>query len=505
MILEKFAPVLPPAVETDAPLSAAVRFIDALNQAGVRYCHWKSNLRLADGLAGRTDLDLLVDRQDEQAFRRILSEQGFKPLADAPGKSFPGLEHQLGFDWQTGRLIHLHVHFQLVLGEQYVKNYLLPLERQFLDSVRLVSGVKTPSPELELLVLALRALLKYRDRDGIKDILGIRSPGIPAHIMAELAWLQEQISPVGFEKTLTSVSEMIPAEAIREFLALIQTQPRDGWRLLRLRAAVRRELRRYQRRGRSAAAAAYFQALWRKSGRGERQMGLPGGGKRIALVGVDGSGKTTLSQALTAWLSWKIDSHLLYLGSKQPSKRSKALYWFFRIARRSQTEISRRWGSDHLLARLAGRVKQRLIAWHYLSIGADRYRRYRLGERLAAGGSVVVFDRFPFEAPLDGPEIGRIAAEDPRRLARAARREQELYARFQPVELLLLLDTPADVSMQRKPDHPEEVIEAKHEALTTLKESLEQPGSPWKWVAVDASRPMEEVLLAAKRAIWEAL
>lgn len=505
MILEKIAPTQTVIMETDAPLSAAAQLFAVLNQAGIRYCHWKSNLRLAESLAGRTDLDLLVDRRHEAEFRRILAEQGIKPLADAPGKSYPGVEHQLGFDWQTGRLFHLHVHFRLVLGEQHVKNYLLPLEQVFLDAATLRSGVKVPPPELELIVLALRVLLKYRDRDGIKDILAIRSAGIPAHMLGELTWLMEQISPREFEKTLAAVSSVIPADAVRQFLSVIQEQPRQGWKLLRLRGAVRRALRPHQRSGRAAAAAAYFGALWRKSRRGERQMGLPGGGKRIALVGVDGSGKTTHSQALAAWLSWKVDTHLLYLGSKQPSQRSQALYWLFRIARRSQTEIIRRWGASHPFARLAGGLKQKLLAGHYLSIGADRYRRYRLGERLAGGGSLIIFDRFPFDAPLDGPEIGRIPDDSPGGLARLIQREEALYTRFQRPDLLVLLDTPAEVSARRKPDHPLEVIQAKGAALAALKQSLQQSAPSARWVCVDAARPLDEVLLAAKRAVWEAL
>ena len=51
------------------------------------------------------------------------------------------------------------MHEVLVLGERYVKNYHLPIEREFLDSVRLLDGVPVPSPELELGVLAVRALL----------------------------------------------------------------------------------------------------------------------------------------------------------------------------------------------------------------------------------------------------------------------------------------------------------------------------------------------------------
>ena len=30
-----------------------------LNERGIRYCHWKSNVRLTESLEGLTDLDLL--------------------------------------------------------------------------------------------------------------------------------------------------------------------------------------------------------------------------------------------------------------------------------------------------------------------------------------------------------------------------------------------------------------------------------------------------------------
>ncbi|HWL90278.1 MAG TPA: hypothetical protein VNP90_02835, partial [Actinomycetota bacterium] len=42
-------------------IPALARLLDDLADHGVRFCHWKSNEHLAAGLAGRTDLDLLVD------------------------------------------------------------------------------------------------------------------------------------------------------------------------------------------------------------------------------------------------------------------------------------------------------------------------------------------------------------------------------------------------------------------------------------------------------------
>src|SRR5574338_1227695 len=114
--------------EYPAALNAARDLFKALAANHVRYCHWKSNLRLEQGLLGKTDLDLLVDASHMGLLRRILAEQDIKPVLAPPGKRYPGIEDWLGFDTQTGRLFHLHVHYRLVLGEQFVKNYHVPLE-----------------------------------------------------------------------------------------------------------------------------------------------------------------------------------------------------------------------------------------------------------------------------------------------------------------------------------------------------------------------------------------
>ena len=45
------------------------------------------------------------------------------------------------------------------------------MERAFLESRRRQDGVPVPAPELELGVLSVRALLKYRARDVVKDVL----------------------------------------------------------------------------------------------------------------------------------------------------------------------------------------------------------------------------------------------------------------------------------------------------------------------------------------------
>ena len=493
-----------------AALDAARKLFDAFAANGIRYCHWKSNLRLEHGLLGKTDLDLLVDPSQADMLRQILAEQNVKRVLAPAGKRYPGIEDYLGFDVATGKLFHLHVHYLLVLGEQFVKNYHIPLEEQFLSSTVRVGGwINIPAPELELSILSLRALLKYRDRDALKDLLSIRSSGLPGHILAELNWLREQTTEDEMRRVVSSLSDVLPANAILELLDTIARNPRDGRRLLRLRAEVRKSLRRYQRQDRARAVARYFQELWRRQVlrffRPSRGMTLPEGGITITLIGADGSGKTTLTRKLKEWLGWRMDVHCYYLGSKQPSRLSAWLYMAFRMVRRSQQELGKRIGNTNAIMRVLASVRESFLFSHFLSIGNDRYRRFVRGREQASDGSIVIFDRFPYESPLDGPEIKRYEdGESGRLIGFFSQREQKIYDRFSRPDHMIILKVTPEVSQQRKPDHRLETIQDKDQAIKRLQADL-QADAAQKWVTQNADIPLEDVLLQLKRKIWAVL
>lgn len=483
----------------------------ALNHSGIRYCHWKSNLRLEWGMQGLTDLDLLVDPEDAQVFKQVLAEHDIKPFLAAPGKRYPALEDYMGFDPSSGKFFHLHVHYQLVLGEQFVKNYRLPLEDQFLDSIQYRSGVKIPAPELELIVLSIRALLKYRDRDAIKDILSIRSPGIPAHIMGEINWLLNQTCLNKVSKTLDEVADAISPDLILDFLNTVIITPRAGYRLFRLRQSVRRAISVYQRHNRLWASLTYFKEFWRRRKSflrfmPERKMTNPRGGLTLALVGVDGAGKTTISRELAAWLDWKLDIHTYYLGSKQPSWMSDRSYLLFRIARRSHRSISKVLGEKNFISRLIEALRQALLYSHYLFTGYDRYRRYLAGNRNAKNGSISLYDRYPLEAPLDGPQIHLASENDPWRIGDIfSKLERKLYQEIKMPDLLFVLEVSPEVSLERKPDHDLAAIEAKNIALGKLATFIEASPKKVRVSYINASLPLEDVLGKIKQEIWGAL
>ena len=485
-----------------------VKFFHALNRAGVRYCHWKSNVRLVEGLNGRTDLDLLVDPEHRPIFQQFLAEYDIKPLVAAPGKGYPGIENHLGFDPASGNLFHLHVHYKLVLGEQFVKNYHLPLEKQFLDSVSICHGVKIPSPELELIVFSLRVLLKYRDRDAMKDTLSIRTPGLPGAVRQEVIWLLDQTSIERVVQTLGGLPDIVPASLITDFLQTVTTTPRDGRKLYHLRGQVRELLSGHQRHGRLHAATTYFREAWRRrKSSSTRKMTLTHQGPKVALIGADGSGKSTMTKLLYKWLTWKLDVQLFYMGSKKPSRLSDWSYIVFRMARRSHTILSGVVGEKSLPARGLASLGQMLFYAHHLSLAYDRYQRYRDSQREAAVGSFVMYDRYPLEAPLDGPKIHLLAEGNDSRLGHAfAKVEEMIYQKIGPPDHYIVLDVSPEVSLERKPDHDGEAIRAKSQLLRKFMTTAGHPSASFDHlIHIDADLPFAEVVDQLKRSVWQLL
>ncbi len=498
-------------------IPALAALLDDLGRQGVRYCSWKSNEHIDDALAGRTDLDLLVDRAHAGRFREILAGHGIKWLASPPRASFPGMQHFLGVDRQSGRLFHLHVHELLVLGERHVKNYHLPIECDFLDSAWPLQGVPVPSPELELGVLAARALLKYRARDVVKDVLKIRTPGLPSSIRVEIDWLLARTTIEGVGEALRTAGDVIPAEVACGLLRAYRNDPRAGVEFLRLRTRLRAKLRGHRRERRLRAGLRYAHTVFARRRRFRRRapevrMQPMAGGFTIGIVGVDGSGKSTIASELTRWLGWKLHVRTYYLGSKQPSRASRWSYVAFRACRKAHRSVGRG-RSFSALSQPTAKARDLMLALHHLSIGRDRARRHRAGVREADAGAVVIFDRFPLTALsgagdhrlLDGPQIRSQLTGPLGRLAGGLAHVEELkYRRFRLPDQLVVLDVSPDVAIGRKPDHKPDVVSRKSRAVRELVAIAEARGSA-PVISIDADRPLEKVLLDVQMSVWDAL
>jgi thymidylate kinase len=496
------------ATSEDEPLELTRRLFAALEEGHVRYSHWKSTTSLARALAGRTDLDLLVDRQHATRFDEVARDLGFKPFLSHESRRFPGVEDLLGYDDPSGRLVHLHLYYQLVLGQQYLKNHRLPLEQALLTQSILRDGVRVPPPELEVAILALRTLLKYRDQDAVKDGLRLgHRGGIPAETLAELRDLAGQSESGNIHEAMRRHLPDVPSSIVTDLIDAVEGDPRDAVRLVAVRRAARIALRPYERLPRLEAAMTYGKARlsrqWPLSlvtrvltRREQRRKSPRSGGTTVAVIGVDGAGKSTVVRALREWLAWRVNITVLYMGSAQPSRTTRVIK---AVAKGSRSAARRTGGRPEVLGRLA----QYLLAVRHLADARDREARALEGRRLASRGVLVIFDRYALPGvrlegrPMDGPRIRQLMAFDSSAvLRRLARREELIYRRIPAPDHIVVLHISGEEALQRKANPDPASVMMKARAIDEMDRSTTNV------VDVDATQPIESVVRDVKRALW---
>jgi hypothetical protein len=499
-------------------LNIALTLFRELNRLDVRYCHWKSTYRLFEGMNGQTDLDILVDPNQYEIFIYLLRSLGFKRMLSKKSQKFPGLDDYLGFDQSTGRLIHLHVHYQLILGEQFVKNYHLPIEDIFFDNFVYHSNVKIPIPELELIILILRTLLKYRDRDIIKDLLKIgTSTGVPKDILDEFNFLLEKINIEQIILVRESYFQFISLELVDKFINLFRKSPRDGWRLYKFRTQIRRELKPFQRKSRrniwfdyhrasfrKNRVVRYFVNLFNKSLKTKKKMNKLN--LVFAFIGPDGSGKTTIVRSVREWLSWRLEVQSYYMGSSEPSIRTMILKRLFKIFRFWVVVWGHFFGSKSIFKRLFNIPSQLFNCLRFISEALDRYGRYSKGKSSSEGGVIVLYDRFPLEAfrqyqpIMDGSQISYRYQGKHWFLTRILSEiEERIYQGISPANHIFILHVSPNLSKIRKPDHKLDMIELKKLAIEQISDDR------LNLIDIDSSIPLEDMLLQVKSKIWDFL
>jgi hypothetical protein len=292
----------PPVTPRPAALELIARLCEALTAESVRYCHWKSTATLDRAQLGEGDLDLLVERRSSQGFLHVLRRLGFKEARG--GRELPGVFHAYGLDAPSGKLVHVHAHYALVLGDDMTKNYRLPVEDAYLASATQGPVFRVPAPEFELAVLVIRLALKHATWDAIVIGLGPLSRG-EQH---ELDDLSRRVPPAVVHECVRThvpfVGESV-WEGCRRAL-----QPGAGlWSRVRAARRLESSLAGCARRPwttdtllKLSRRAGGF--LMRRLARGRRQrLRLDSGGAIVAIVGGEDAERSRIVTALHAWLA----------------------------------------------------------------------------------------------------------------------------------------------------------------------------------------------------------
>lgn len=106
----------------------------AMRSAEVDLCIWKSADRWADGLTGKTDIDVLVAEGQIDKARAVMLEEGWIPAHAESWRRFDGLHDY--FSFVDGRGLHIHLHERIVAGEKMVKSLRPPLNALYFENLQ---------------------------------------------------------------------------------------------------------------------------------------------------------------------------------------------------------------------------------------------------------------------------------------------------------------------------------------------------------------------------------
>ncbi|MFC4872890.1 hypothetical protein [Negadavirga shengliensis] len=455
----------------------------------IRFAHWKSNCRLVRSLQGKTDLDILVHPEDRRGFIKCLEELGYKKIQSPAWSSYPDVEDWLAMDKETAVFLHLHVHFSMVTGLKHVKHLYLPWTILFFKYIKTdeLTGWPVPVPELEIIVLFIRIYAKMDFFQKSRP-----NPSIPSFLKEEIQWLWDSSETHKISSLCKELGLKVPG-GLSSVLTHMADRPNDA-DILEISRAFYHQVRKFHRMNGTVAGiiSAYYKFYLRVSTRSMAVFGpfqlrkrLPAGGKVIAFIGSDGSGKSSLANDVIKWLSYKIDCHYLYMG-KNPHVKSGG-------------KLLKPWDNfiygEHPIAK---KIRQLIGDFFFILRIRRKNALLRKARKLAKKGSVVICDRFPqIHVPElnDGVMLNQCKSRKLKRLEK-----MHFYKAIKnKADIFFRLVVHPETAHKRKPEHSMEMIQKKCEAFS----NITFPNS--EVIDIDANKPYDEVLSEIQQRIWKNL
>ncbi len=473
----------------------------------ISYCYWKSSRRAGAVLNGEGDVDLLIKKEDQHRAEAILLQQGFKRFPSVAWRDHPAIASFLGFDEVGGRLIHFHLHFRLIVGERLLKNYRIAWERDLLARAipHSTLPIRILDPASEAILLTVRACLELRRLDPA-TLRGWRAT------TKKFALDCKELAARVDRRMLCKRARELMSEELAEMIADAIYGRRELEACHRLRRSMiahfapYRTYNAFEARLRSAGRI----VLW-MAGRLNKQLlhqarawsrRAPGGGCVVALTGVDGSGKTTVSAAIREWLRAEIDVIPIYFGTG--SGRPSLLLWPLKlmvpiIERMLKTKPK---GASHgkISNRPPGPIYGMLLTVWAMVVAREKRSKLLAARRGSDRGIVILTDRYPQNEIVgfnDGPLLTRLTAV-PLWLRRREAAAYTLANRLPPDLVIKLMVTP-ETAARREPNMSPEVIRQRIGELGRLT----FPGA--RVVCVDAEQPLADVIRTVKHEVWREL
>ncbi len=486
-----------------SPLAEIVNLLDVLHKNNIRYCHWKSNEHLAASMTGDTDLDILFDEKQKVTIENILHSIGFKKFNAIRQKQYHDIVDFLGIDLQSGKIIHIHTHYRLTMGEPYLKGYQLGLEENILNS-RIFDkeyGIYCINPPYELILLYLREALKIRHRDVL--LIHVKNKiRYSENVLREYEWLRNRSSETEIQGILKNIFtdyyqiyEFIKGDFNRIQLNKLAPLIKKEFAKKRLYSSTRALMLRWYRE----ATVIISRKLKRITSTPFLAKRInPRGGLVVAVIGADGSGKSTVTTDLLKTFETKLDVFKIYFGRGDGniSVERKLLSSF-----KSKDKIK---NQTSVKAKKSGFIKTLFKCLEAILVANEKRVNLKKMKSAKEKGMIVICDRYPQNQIMgynDGPLLHHLITSKNVILRFLAKVESKVYknAEINPPDLLIKLIAEAEVVERRKPGETSiEKLKTKIEGIKSLKFNCKE-------ITIDASQPLVNVLTLVKKEIWNNL
>lgn len=475
-----------------------------LEAGNISYCHWKSNYHLEYALSGKEDFDVLVAFQDFPAFVEILMANGFKAAESITSKKQPGVFHFLGNDDATGTLINIHAFSWILTGDHFLKSWNFPFDDMLLSDSRLVHGVRAPVASSELIVFVIRHMIKHTT--PLDFYLGMK------HVSdneEEYHWLIQELD---IQESISKLTHYFPEISPAEFYAACELLTKNGLWLekIRLGFKFRRALKKYLRFGSIQQYAMTFVALVKmavnKFAKKQKHMHFQTGGKIIALIGPQATGKSTLASSTKEWLGQELSVQSIHAG-KPPST---LLTWLpnnlIPLARRIfnsyatvNIEKAAEDNEQHDFP-LIFIIRKVILAYDRRSLLRNAYRQSR-------NGMIIISDRYPSDeiGAIDGATFRDESIKQQRSFLKRSlmQLERKIYQEICPPDLVLQLTVSVEKAVMRNKmrnkegEQTTEYVQMRH----SMKYTPHFKRSPV--IKISTDKDFKETLIDVKKHIWK--
>lgn len=510
---------MPDSSLISSPMLPIIRqLFDALHAEEILYCHWKNNPdHIRASFTGESDVDVLFDIKQKEKIEAVLRAHGFKRFDIVRERYYEDIEDFITLDFTTGKLIHLHTHYRLTMGPLFSKNYQLDIEEMVLARRVFIeeTGVYGSTAAIQLLILYLNESLKFRTRDVVKVKLSNKIK-YADKVLREYQWLKEKLNEQEWKQLIADVF-VDPQEVIQ-----LTDKPFNKSVLLKFRSVVKKQF---------SDKRIFYSAVWMRwknefiiNYRKVRSLVTepvvnrrinPRGGVVVAVIGADGSGKSTVTKDIRATFEKKLDVCRIYFGRGdgrislsrrllrklkgivKPEKKKKNKSGDVKEAVAVKSKIAYKEPKKGFVASVYKIIEALLVA---------NEKRINLKRMNAARskGMLVICDRFPqnqIKGYNDGPLLYHLVNSSNPFFKILARWEKMIYERAEknPPDLLIKLVADAAIVEQRKPGETlMEKLEAKIEGIKALRVD-------GAMLTIDAAQPLQEVLYQVRKEIWSKL